>query len=206
MIASCEELAIGASGFPLASSWRSFASLPLALMNGCMLRVNGAVHCCPFVFLKGSALLQLYHIAGSSKEAFAVSDVYVYDEASGQWQATTPLPRPLVVPSCTVLNCQGLVCGGLTIGFVLYVHFSKQREFFTEASVEAVLFVRRTRMDCQLLFAYLSRISRDSNVQRCAQSSLFHEFLTPQDAPTFSEGIYAKTHYRTTAPTETSPR
>ena len=44
--ASCEELPIDAKGLPAASSWRSFAPLPSALSEGCMLRVNGAVRVC----------------------------------------------------------------------------------------------------------------------------------------------------------------
>ena len=45
-LASCEELPIDANGLPAASSWRSFASLPSALTNACMLLVNGAVRLC----------------------------------------------------------------------------------------------------------------------------------------------------------------
>ena len=45
----------------------------------------------------------------------------MYDEASGQWQAATPLPQALSSPGCTVLNCLGLVCGGVTANDVLSV-------------------------------------------------------------------------------------
>ena len=43
---SCEELPIDANGLPAASSWRSFASLPLMQSFGCMLHVNGVVRVC----------------------------------------------------------------------------------------------------------------------------------------------------------------
>ena len=46
MLASCEELPIDADGLPAASSWSSFASLPVALEDGCMLQINGAVRPC----------------------------------------------------------------------------------------------------------------------------------------------------------------
>ena len=116
--ASCEELSLNACGFPVASRWRSFTSLPSALNVACMLHVNGAVGVFPASsFSKFYSLLQLYHIGGYNDSTF-VSDVYVYDETSGQWQPTTPLPQPLVDHKCVVLNCQGLVCGGFTADIV----------------------------------------------------------------------------------------
>ena len=50
-IVFCEELPIDADGLPAASSWRSFASLPHALYQGCMLQVNGAVCFCPMPWI-----------------------------------------------------------------------------------------------------------------------------------------------------------
>ena len=44
--ALCEELPIDANGLPASGSWRSFASLPRSLADGCMLQVNGAVRVC----------------------------------------------------------------------------------------------------------------------------------------------------------------
>ena len=49
-IDSCEELPIDAYSLPLASSWRSFASLPSAMSYSCMLQVNGAVRVCLALF------------------------------------------------------------------------------------------------------------------------------------------------------------
>ena len=116
-IASCEELPIDVHGLPAASSWRSFASLPFALMDGCMLQLNGAVRVRSLSFF--NSLLQLYHIGGW--DLGSVNRVYVYDEASAQWQSATPLPQPLYWHKCAVLNCQGLVCGGATVNYVLSV-------------------------------------------------------------------------------------
>ena len=65
-------------------------------------------------------MLQLYYIGGYNGSS-AVSSVYVYDEAAKQWQSAPPLPQALSPSSCTVLNCQGLVCGGLTASNVFSV-------------------------------------------------------------------------------------
>ena len=120
-IASCEELIIDVSGLPASSSWRLFAVLPVGLTDGCMLQVNGAVRVWSVSFLKSHPLLQLYHIGGYSEDFSAVNSVYMYDEASGHWQSTTPLPQALYFPKCTVLDCQGLVCDGQTASGVLSV-------------------------------------------------------------------------------------
>ena len=119
--ASCEELPIDARGLPAASSWRSFASLPFTLMDGCMLQVNGAVRVCSLSFFNCHSLLQLYHIGGW--DLGSVNRVYVYDETSGRWQPAAPLPQALYLHGCAVLHCQGLVCGGFTYNNVLSMPF-----------------------------------------------------------------------------------
>ena len=59
-------------------------------------------------------MLQLYHIGGANRDESIVKSVYAYDEANQQWQSATPLPQELATHKCTVFNCQGLVCGGVT--------------------------------------------------------------------------------------------
>ena len=139
---SCKELPIDANGLPAASSWRSFASLPSPLTDGCMLHVNGKVHLVRYHSSSDIMCLQLYHIGGivNPNDASAVSSVYVYDEASEQWHSAPPLPQALFLHRCTVLNCQGLVCGGFTANGVLSFR-SFQHNELSVGLVEAVLLV-----------------------------------------------------------------
>ena len=65
----------------------------------------------------------------------------MYDEASEQWQSAAPLPQPLGDHRCTVLNCQGLVCGGITANYdVLSVCLFRHQEFLQELSKQCYLF------------------------------------------------------------------
>ena len=100
-------------------------------------------------------MLQLYHIGGLNNAGSVVSNVYVYDEASQQWQSAESLPQALFDHRCTVLNCQGLVCGGFTANRVLYFLFLLAPRILAEP-VEAVLLVRWPHVDCQVSFTYLS--------------------------------------------------
>ena len=55
--------------------------------------------------------MQLFHIGGMVNES-PTRSVYVY--SSGSWTPATPLPEPRAQLMCTVLDCQGLICGGIT--------------------------------------------------------------------------------------------
>ena len=75
-----------------------------------------------------------------------MSSVYVYDEVGEQWQSAAPLPQPLSDHRCIVLNCQGLVCGGLTDNVMLCVRFFQDKELPAER-VETVLLIRWSLLD-----------------------------------------------------------
>ena len=58
-------------------------------------------------------LLQLYHIGGWNGSS-ALRNVSRYDETMKQWQPAPPFPQPRAFHRCTVLDCRGLVCAGVT--------------------------------------------------------------------------------------------
>ena len=66
--------------------------------------------------------------------------MYVYDEASGQWQSAAPLPQSLSSHRCTVMKCQGLVCGGVSGNEVFLFSSSSTNSSLQDISKQCYLF------------------------------------------------------------------